>query len=194
MQRRMLSVAEQRRAGQDLARRVVATRLFRISRRIACYIPNDGEIDPSMIVERIWHMRKHAYLPVLSPRAADRLWFAEAFPGGELRPNRFGILEPVTTRAELVRADQLDLILLPLVAFDVHGNRLGMGGGFYDKSLEFLRRRRHWKKPHLVGIAHDFQKQARLPINDWDVPLDGIVTELCAYMIRTTASKHKDPA
>jgi len=181
--RRALSAAEQQRAARALDKHIGAARLFNVSRRIACYLPHDGEIDPSTIVERIWRMHKIAFLPVLSPLAADRLWFARALPGMALKPNRFGIPEPVAHRRDLVRADELDLVLMPLVAFDVRGNRLGMGGGYYDKSLEFLRRRRHWRKPRLLGLAHDFQKVAQLPINDWDVPLDGVVTDRTAYMI-----------
>jgi len=183
-QRRALLPDEQRRAARALTRHVAATALFRVSRRIACYLAHDGEIDLSMIIGRAWRMHKQPFLPVLSPLAADRLWFAAATPGMELRPNRFGILEPAANAADLVRADQLDLILMPLVAFDVRGNRLGMGGGFYDKSVEFLRRRRHWKTPRLLGIGYDFQKVAQLPISDWDVPLDGVVTERAVYMIQ----------
>jgi 5-formyltetrahydrofolate cyclo-ligase len=71
----------------------------------------------------------------------------------------------------------LDLILTPLVAFDDQGNRLGMGGGFYDRTLAYLGRRKHWKKPRLIGTAHAFQQVARLPHESWDVPLHGVVTE-----------------
>jgi len=180
-ERRALTNVERKRAARAAARQLAATRLFRACRRIACYLPNDGEIDPSSVIERIWSMGKTAYLPVL---ARDRLWFAPAPPGMQLKPNRFGIPEPVVTRSRLVRANRLDLILLPLVAFDLHGNRLGMGGGFYDKSLEFRRGRSGFRAPHLLGLAYDFQKIERLPINDWDVPLDGFVTDRAVYMIQ----------
>lgn len=134
-------------------------------------------------MERLWRMRKTAYLPVLSRLAADHLWFAQASSGMELKTNHFGIPEPVVKTAELIRAHRLDLVLLPLVAFDAHGNRLGRGGGFYDRSLEFLRHRRYWKKPHLIGLAYEFQRLERVPTDDWDVLLDGVVTERGVYMI-----------
>ena len=178
-----MSAADQKRAGAELAAHVAATRWFRTSRRIAAYLANDGEIDPSAVIARMWHMRKHAYLPVLSPLRHDRLWFARFEPGMELVSNRLGILEPVVKRAELVRAEELDLILMPLVAFDLAGNRLGMGGGFYDKSLAFLRHRRYLRKPHIVGLAHEFQRVEKLTPDSWDVPLAGIITDAASYML-----------
>lgn len=182
-QRRALSATDQKRAGAELAARVIATRWFRASRRIAAYLANDGEIDPSAVIAHMWRMRKQAYLPVLSPLRHDRLWFARFEPGMELVSNRLGILEPVAIRAELVRAEELDLILMPLVAFDLGGNRLGMGGGFYDKSLAFLRHRRYLHKPHIVGLAHEFQRVEKLIPDSWDVPLAGVVTDAASYML-----------
>lgn len=183
--RRALSAAEQRRASARLAANVARLRLFRVSRRIAGYLPNDGEIDPTPILERAWRMKKRAYLPVLSRLRHDRLWFAEASPGMELRPNRFGIPEPVVKSSELVRAEELDLVLVPLVAFDLSGNRVGMGGGFYDRSLAFLRHRTLLRKPHVIGLAHDFQRVDRLRIDPWDVPLAGVVTDEDTYTVRS---------
>ncbi len=81
----------------------------------------------------------------------------------------------------LVRAQKLDLILLPLVGFDTHCHRLGMGKGFYDRSLEFLNHRQHWRKPHILGLAHDFQRVESLPADPWDVPLQGVVTDKSFY-------------
>jgi 5-formyltetrahydrofolate cyclo-ligase len=183
--RRALSAAEQRQASARLATNVARLRLFRVSRRIAGYLPNDGEIDPGPVLERARRMKKHTYLPVLSRLRHDRLWFAEASPGMELRPNRFGIPEPVVKSSELVRAEELDLVFVPLVAFDVLGNRIGMGGGFYDKSLAFLRYRALLKKPHLIGLAHDFQRVDRLPVDPWDVSLAGIVTDEEIYDVQS---------
>jgi 5-formyltetrahydrofolate cyclo-ligase len=179
--RAQLSAEEQRLAADRLLANLAATRLFRVSRRIACYLPSDGEIDPSLIVQRIWRMRKQAFLPVLSHLSHDRLWFAPARAGMELQPNRFGIPEPRVSASELVRAEDLDLILLPLVAFDATGNRLGRGAGFYDRSLAFLRFRRYLRRPHLFGLGHDFQRVPRITADPWDVPLDGVVTDRTVY-------------
>lgn len=180
-QRAAVPPEEQAAAARRLGAHLAATRFFRVSRRIACYLPNDGEIDTGAVIDHIWNMRKTCWLPVLSRLTRDRLWFAPARPGMELRPNRYGIPEPVVHARELVRAQELDLILLPLVGFDAAGNRLGMGGGFYDKSLDFLRHRNRWRKPHLLGLAYDFQMLDRLPADEGDVPLAGTVTDRAVY-------------
>ncbi len=156
--------------------------MFRSARRVACYLPTDGEIDPRPLMQRMWQMRKHCYLPILSRLFYDRLWFAPVMPHSRFLLNRFGIPEPVTAPRKWVRAQELDLILLPLVGFDLKGNRLGMGGGFYDRSLEFLRGRCCWMRPKLIGLAHDFQRLENLVPSPWDVPLQGVATDCALYL------------
>jgi len=180
--RRALSPDEQKQAASRVAANVTGSRLFLTSRRIACYLPNDGEIDTRPILAHIRRMRKVCYLPVLSRLTRDRLWFARMETDTDLSPNRFGIPEPVVPARELVRAQELDLILMPLVGFDDHGHRLGMGGGYYDRSLEFLRHRTRWRKPHLLGIAYDFQRVNGLTADPWDIPLTGVVTDQAIYI------------
>ena len=168
-------------AARGLAVIVANTRLFRVSRRIASYFPNDGEIDPTAVLTRIWSLGKSAYLPVLSRGIQRRLRFAPARPGMELRHNRLGIPEPIVPDRELVDARILDLILVPLVAFDTAGNRLGMGGGFYDRTFDFLHRHQHWQRPRLLGLAHDFQLVEAIEADPWDVPLAGVITDQATY-------------
>lgn len=182
IRRNTLSAEERRLAARQLALNVAGTRLFLTSRRIACYLPNDGEIDTGGIIERVGRLRKTCYLPVLSRLLHDRLWFARIGAETEFTPNRFGIPEPVVGARELVRAQELDLILMPLVGFDDDGNRLGMGGGFYDRSLEFLRHRHHWRKPHVLGLAYDFQRVNGLVPDPWDIPLQGVATNRAVYL------------
>jgi 5-formyltetrahydrofolate cyclo-ligase len=180
--RQSLSAEDQKLAARALVMNVAGTRLFLVSRRIACYLPNDGEIDTRLVIEHIRRLHKILYLPVLSPLAHDRLWFAEAKPKTKLVPNCFGIPEPAVPTRNLVRAQKLDLILMPLVGFDDHGNRLGMGGGFYDRSLEFLRHRTRWHKPQVLGIAYDFQRVNGLTPDSWDIPLQGVITDRAVYL------------
>jgi len=97
--------------------------------------------------------------------------------------NQFGIAEPMVSPRYYLRADALDLLLVPLVAFDVNGNRLGMGGGFYDRTLAYLKRRQHWCRPYLLGIAHDFQRVESLKRADWDIPLQAILTNKSFYPV-----------
>ena len=75
----------------------------------------------------------------------------------------------------------MDLLFLPLVAFDTHGNRMGMGGGFYDRSLAFLQQKNGLKKPVLAGLAHEIQKVEQLLTQNWDIPLDFVITEKQLY-------------
>jgi len=181
--RQELSAPEQTHAAHQLIAHLVATRLYRVSRRVAVYLPNDGEIDPVPLMARIWKTNKTCYLPILSRLRHDRLWFAPFTQDTPLAANRFGILEPVAPARSWVRAQELDLILMPLVGFDTHGNRLGMGGGFYDKSLEFLRHRTLWRKPHLIGLAHDFQRVKKIEACAWDVPLQAVATDRGMYFM-----------
>lgn len=172
-QRRALSCAARVCCAKQVARRLAASPLFRAARRIAIYLPNDGELEITPLLQRIWACGKTCYLPVLRGK---RLGFALYLRGDVLSLNRFGIPEPAVPARKLVGALALDLILVPLVAFDAQGNRLGMGAGFYDRTLAARARRTHWRRPRLIGIAYDFQKVAQLVPAPWDVPLDGVVT------------------
>lgn len=182
-QRLRLDDDAQAQAAAQLVAHVAALMVFRRAQRLAVYFAHDGEIDPFPILERAWSRGKHCYLPVLSRVRSDRLWFAPWAPDSRFRLNRFGIPEPMVAPHQLIRAQQLDLLLLPLVGFDEQGHRLGMGGGFYDRSLEFLRHRRQWHKPAVLGLAHDFQRCPKLPADAWDIPMSGIVTDRRWYPV-----------
>ena len=181
-QRRALSDSEREHAAFLLCERIAASRAFKQSKHIAFYLTNDGEIDLSLLIKHAWQQGKHCYLPVLAEPNTKRLWFIPYTPNTKLINNRFGIPEPIhTNRMRLRKTLSLDLILMPLVAFDPQGNRVGMGGGFYDRTLAFLRQRKYWHKPTLLGVAYDFQKQEQLKTNQWDVPLQAVATEKDLY-------------
>ncbi|SDU25956.1 5-formyltetrahydrofolate cyclo-ligase [Halopseudomonas salegens] len=175
--RRSLSKAQQARASRDLCRRIAQLPSFQRSRRIGLYLPNDGEIDPTPLLYLAQRRGKHCYLPVVSGWPRQQMRLQRLRPGQRWARNRFGINEPASAPHWQVKAWQLDLLLLPLVGFDRQGNRLGMGGGFYDRCLAYRQRRRHWRRPQLLGLAHQCQEVPQLPIADWDIPLDGIVTD-----------------
>ncbi len=161
-----------------LCKHLSTSRLFLNSQRIAFYLPNDGEVDLRPLLELAWQLRKDCYLPVLAQRNTRQLWFLPYTPATGLYLNRYGIPEPGHTRHQRgLKPISLDLILMPLVAFDPQGNRLGMGGGFYDRTLASLVPRRSWNKPRLVGTAYAFQCVEQLDAQDWDVPLHAVATE-----------------
>lgn len=176
--RRALGPAQRTKAGQRVAAAMTDSHWFRNSRHIAFYLPNDGELDLRPLLGHAEAMGKTCYLPVLSIPFHNHLWFMPYRSGARLQRNRFGIPEPaIANQAQARKPWTLDLLLAPLVAFDARGNRLGMGGGFYDRTLAFLRCREHWHKPRVVGTAYAFQEVDALPAQPWDVPLDAIVTE-----------------
>jgi 5-formyltetrahydrofolate cyclo-ligase len=183
-QRRRLTGTERTARSQAAARHLAGSALFLRSARIACYVPHEGELDPTPLVLRAWAMGKTVYLPVLHALAGGHLWFAPYRAGDALQANRFGIPEPVHPVCQMVLAQSLDLVLTPLVAFDARGNRLGMGGGFYDRTLAFLQRRRHWFRPRVLGLAYGFQEVPAIAPHPWDVPLQGLVTEAGLRLMR----------
>ncbi len=173
--RRALSAVERSALALRLTRHAAGSPWLRRSLRIAAYLPNDGEMDLRPLIRRLWKSGKLCYLPVLN---AERLWFMPYRPHTRLRSNRFGIPEPVLAPRHRWPRQTLDLVLAPLVAFDGRGNRLGMGGGYYDRTFAYLASRSHWHRPLVVGVAYSFQRVHTLPAHPWDVPLHGVVTEL----------------
>ncbi|MCW8908388.1 MAG: 5-formyltetrahydrofolate cyclo-ligase [Sedimenticola sp.] len=155
---------------------ITSIRLLR-HQRIALYIAADGELDPAPLLKRLQALNKTLYLPVLRKGRQRALWFSEYRPDDNLQRNRFGIAEPDIRHRKPVPPWGLDLIIMPLVAFNGSGIRVGMGGGYYDRTLAYQRRHPLWRKPELVGYGYDFQQQQDLKQQAWDVPLHGIVTE-----------------
>lgn len=180
--RRALTPMQQRRAALDLYRQLAQHPLFRRSRHVSFYLPNDGEIDPRLLLRAAQRRGKHTYLPVLNDWPRTRMVFQRVLPGEKMRPNRFGIAEPHIDRAKQRKVWALDLVLIPLVGFDEVGGRLGMGGGFYDRSLAYRGRRNAWHKPVLLGLAHECQKVEKLSQASWDVPLQGTLTDKGWYL------------
>jgi 5-formyltetrahydrofolate cyclo-ligase len=188
-----MDLGEHARRSAEAAFYLTQHRWFRSARHIACYLPSDAELDPTAVMAKAWATGKTVYLPVLSIHHHNHLHFLPYAPGDALLPNRFGIPEPVSRGRGMVKLSRLDLVLTPLVGFDAQGNRLGMGGGFYDRSFAFLRRRQSWRKPRLLGLAFDLQKvnaqtdsqgaEGGLLRHAWDVPLDGVVTESGVKMV-----------
>lgn len=175
--RRALTPAQQHRASRQLFRQLAQHPLFIRSRHIAFYLANDGEIDPVLLFRHARRLGKICYLPVVSGWPGTSMKFQRVHRRQRWTRNRFGIAEPQAKGNHQTVPWRLDLVLMPLVGFDTHGNRLGMGGGFYDRTFAYRRRRRNWFTPRLLGLAHDCQKVEALPVASWDIPLDGIATD-----------------
>ena len=180
--RRSLTRSQQREAARGLYRQLAQHPLFRRARHVSLYLPMDGEIDPRLLLRAAQRRGKATYLPVLNAWPRTRMVFQRVRPGEKFKPNRFRIPEPRINRAKQRRIWALDLVLMPLVGFDDEGGRLGMGGGFYDRSLAYRARRSTWRKPVLLGLAHECQKVERLAQASWDVPLQGTVSDKRGYL------------
>jgi 5-formyltetrahydrofolate cyclo-ligase len=176
--RRRLDAATRAQAARALAAHIAKLEVFRSAATIGAYFATDGEIDPAPLVGLARTQGQAIFLPVLG--ANKLLRFARWEPASRFIENRFGIPEPADSSA-IVTPEALDLVLTPLVAFDVHGNRIGMGGGYYDRTFSFLLNIAPLGKPILLGLAYEFQKLAHIVPQAWDVPLWGIATEASVY-------------
>lgn len=186
--RRALTPTAQAHAARTLCRQLLRLPGLRRGSHLAAYVASDGEIDPAAFLDVILRRGATVWLPVLARRpaaSAPGMHFARHpghtagarrsprhHPGRHWQTNAYGLREPRnrTRRA----AWQLDAILLPLVGFDARGQRLGMGGGFYDRLLADLDRRP--RRPRLIGLAHDLQQVDALPVATWDRPVTLVVT------------------
>lgn len=178
-QRRQLKAAERAALSLQLTSLLSQQTFFIHSNAVACYWPFDGEIDTLPIIKTLWSLNKLCYLPIID--AENKLVrFAEYTETDLLQKNCYGIAEPSKEKA-ITLLQSIDLILLPIVAFDTLGHRLGTGGGYYDRTLHSLRSGPRPAKPLLVGLAYEFQKIDSLQPQSWDVTLDGIITEQQFY-------------
>lgn len=150
---------------------------YRRSQQIALYWAVNGEIGLDPVIEHAAQNNKNIYLPVLD---AVSLRFAPYDKKLPMRINRFKMPEPDVADEAMLRPEELDLVLLPLTVFDPACNRIGMGGGYYDRSFEF-RRTTQATTPVLIGVAHEFQRVDQLQPENWDVRLDAVVTDQRVY-------------
>jgi len=139
---------------------------------LALFLSFDGELDTTPLINALWQMGKKVYLPVLHPFSAGNLLFLRYDEQTPLEMNRLKIMQPRLDVSQVLPLNQLDVLITPLVAFDSHGQRLGMGGGFYDRTLQ------NWQQHGVypVGLAHDCQWVAQLPVEAWDIPLPAVIT------------------
>ena len=166
--RRRLGLAEKKAASATIAHHAQSLRGWDSARRIALYRDTAEEIGTEDLTKLCLSEGKSLYLPVVEDNLL--LDFARWSTGDPLRDNRLGIGEPLPG-AERCPVEELDILFMPLVGWDKAGNRLGMGGGYYDRTLEAR------SGPLLVGLAFSAQEHESLPSDDWDIALDAVLTE-----------------
>lgn len=173
--RRFLSHRERADAAAGFAK--IAKRVLRPGMRVAVYLKQGGEADPGPVIALARQRNCSLYLPVITDYRRSRMEFARFDPHTPMRANRFGILEPDSRATRRIPVRRLDLVLLPLIAFDARGWRIGSGAGFYDRCLRHLRSGRKWRRPRLIGVGYEFQRVPQLDPQPWDVPMDAVLTE-----------------
>lgn len=176
--RRALTEEVQREAAERVARRIEALGLVQPKTRLAATLPDaDGELSPLPIVAQCLASGGQTCFPVVED---DQLLFRFASPdphAADLEIGPFGLRQPKASCPAASLAD-LDAVLVPLVAFDNAGNRVGRGRGFYDRALAQVAIGAPGTpgRPWLVGLAHDLQQVPELTPTAHDVALDLIIT------------------
>ncbi|MGL5390842.1 MAG: 5-formyltetrahydrofolate cyclo-ligase [Shewanella sp.] len=171
--RRSLSTEVQAEASINACERMLKKLMAMNAQHVALYLTHDGELATAPLIAALWQRGIQTYLPRLHPFNAGQLLFLHYHADSPMQPNQYGILEPKLDVRSVMPIERLDVVVTPLVAFDIKGNRMGMGGGYYDRTLA------NWQdngKPLPMGYAHDCQQVPSLPCDHWDVPLPFIIT------------------
>lgn len=171
--REKLPLSYQQQASAQICSRIRQLEQYRYAKHIALYRACNGEVDLNELWQAASPQGKYCYFPRLN--ANKQLSFLPVTPTTAFINNRFAIPEPDIDESYAVAPNNLDIIFMPLVAFDEHGTRLGMGGGYYDRTLA------HQHHALLVGVAYDFQRQSYLVPEEWDIPLTCIITPKKTY-------------
>lgn len=178
--RQSLSLDFLEQSSSAIAQRIFELPFYQALHYFATYRAIRNEANPNAILTHAWQQQKQSYLPVLNDQ---HLVFKKFTTDTHFITNCYGIEEPVTTEPAIT-LDKLDCIFMPLVAFDDVGNRLGLGKGYYDKTLASLKNKPLNQKPLLVGIAYELQHVKQLSVQPWDVPMDYVITESRLYSFK----------
>lgn len=171
--RSKLTVPYRSTSSNQICTRIRSLEQYRQAKRIALYFAINGEIDLTTLWNSAPLQGKFCYFPVLNNDST--LSFLPATPNTPFKSNRYSIPEPDVSPDLAIPVDQLDLIIVPVVAFDIRCTRLGMGAGYYDRTLE------NKKHGHIIGVAYQFQRVDFIEPQPWDVPLDAVVTQKAIY-------------
>jgi len=180
--RRQICRQQQRLHQLSVLNHLKRSSLLKRHQRFAIYLHADGELNTDLIIDYLLTLNKQVFLPVLHPLKPNRLWFVPFNHQTRLKKNRFNILEPANIQ-QRVNIISLQVVLMPLVAFDLHGNRLGMGGGFYDRTFSALKNKAHIRLPKLIGLAHELQKLPVISAQTWDISLHAVISNKIFYRI-----------
>jgi len=175
-ERENLSKENRAKYSSEICQQIVNNGILSDAQHIAFYLPVRGEADPTYLQGLSQFSEKRFYLPILSATNKSHLEFALYNEQTPMKLNRFGIPEPDIDPTDLLTDPRkLDAVIMPMVAIDRSGNRIGMGGGFYDRTFAF--RKTKSCKPHLIAFAYDLQLIETQNPQPWDVPSDSIALQ-----------------
>ncbi len=169
--RKALTAATQQQHSQLIVQHIANSNIFQNAKIIAAYLAFDGEVDIKPLINLAWTYNKTVSLPIVPKSNSQPLTFAIFEADTPTHCDRFGIESPDLSHSSSIEAHQFDMVLTPLVGFDMTGTRMGMGAGFYDRTFAS-------HNTQLVGIAHQCQQVEQLTRNVWDIPLNYLATEL----------------
>ena len=184
-QRRALNFTIQKKAEVQILHKIIQQPKFHHAKKIGIYLHAFGEVQIQNLIEYFFKKGKDVFLPMICNMNLKLVWIKitqNQYRTKRFAMHRLGMLEPMKSRGLHVSA--LDFLVLPLLACDQLGTRMGMGAGFYDRTLASAPQR-----PYRVGIAHDFQLLSEpLQRNAWDQPLDVLITPLKVYRFSRLSS------
>lgn len=172
-QRRQVPLWIQKQSEQQVLNRILTLAEFKKAQKIGIYLDAFGEIKTNLIIQKCFDLGKQVYLPMICNMNQKLVWiriYQHQYNNRRFSHHRLGMKEPMASRGQDV--SKLDLLFMPLLACDRFGTRLGMGGGFYDRTLA-----NNPIYPLRFGLAHDFQLlEQPLYRQKWDQALDVLVT------------------
>ncbi len=177
--RKNLSATDKAQKSQAIIKQIIGSEDYQNAKHIGAYLAMPEEVNIQTLIETAWQDGKSVYLPIVIGRGKPLL-FAPYHTDSLLIQGTLSINIPDCNTDSYISADKLDLVITPLVAFDEDNNRIGMGGGFYDRTFAFRKsKEKPKKKPKLIGTAFAVQRtDSLIPVNEWDIRLDRVITEL----------------
>lgn len=161
-------------ASNQVCTRIRSLEQYRHAQRIAFYFAVHGEIDLDELWRSACAQGKLCYFPIINEDSLT-LSFLPATPETLFKKNRYGINEPDVSHSLAIPLEELDLVLVSVVAFDVRCIRIGMGAGYYDRTFNGE------KHCPLFGVAYQFQRVDYIEPEPWDIPLNAVITQYAVY-------------
>ncbi|MCL5261094.1 MAG: 5-formyltetrahydrofolate cyclo-ligase [Gammaproteobacteria bacterium] len=178
-QRKALDNKFKKMSAEKIITKICQLNIFKVSKNIAFYLADEGEVDLGALIELALQQKKHCYLPLLDPKQKWHLLFNKFnFKDQLIADKNTGILEPKLDPKKIILPKNLDLVFVPLVGFNQKCYRIGRGAGCYDKTFAFklIQKNPEKTQPCLIGVAYEFQK-IEFEQCAWDVPMQIIITE-----------------